>query len=304
MPSLELSTFVQPSDPWEFVKQNSPNIFEQHNVPNEIVKNIFEKLVLENPRALVQSSRVCWRFHKVAIEVATQLDLRKFSPFLRIIDEAVWEEYADLPALGLSFEDAEPYDQLTTIQVLAKLFTSKKIDEKSGVTILTIPKGLNFRKLELFTDSPKKGNAIPFYTDSSVLPVDTPVEKTYRIAITNSVLTGSQDLSIEDQITLVKTIGWKIPGILPVATLAYMTYICSQGEIPTLLFSQDPLSVGIIPKQPSYAPPQTRCLEKSIEDDGEVVVTEFYWVCFGFSGLLAMPHQVEHDSGVAVMQKI
>ncbi|NGX59337.1 MAG: hypothetical protein KR126chlam3_00488 [Chlamydiae bacterium] len=142
------------------------------------------------------------------------LDLKRQFPSLAIIDRSVWEKYADLRNLGLSVEDEESLDRRTVIPILEDLFASEKIDAEAGVTILTIPKGLNFRKLINFATFPNEGNMTNFksiWLQLSELMGDYAVDRTYRVVMTNSVLKGSRNLPVEAQKKLPKVIGCKVP---------------------------------------------------------------------------------------------
>ena len=176
-----------------------------------------------------------------SLTTAASLDLKKMFPKLEFLDEAIWETHVSLDALEMSVKDAAPIDAYT-ISILKTLFASLQIEEDAGITLLTMPKGLTLNKLVKLASSPKQGNVAKFkyiWPDALKALGDTPVDKTYRVAITNNVLIGSRKLSVDKQRELVKKMGCEMPGMLPAATLAILTYMSSRAASPTRLFSSD-----------------------------------------------------------------
>ena len=173
--------------------------------------------------------------------VLTSADLKKMFPKLEVIDEAVWETHVDLTALGMSVKDASPIDA-NTISVLKALFASLQVEGDAGITLLTMPRGLTLNKLVKLAAFPKQGNEAKFRYIEEALKAfgNAPVDKTYRVAITNSVLKGSRRLPVDKQHELVKGMGCEMPGVLPAATLAILTYMSSRGASPIRLFSDKP----------------------------------------------------------------
>ncbi len=219
----------------------------------------------------------------------TSADLKKLFPKLEVLDEAVWKTHVDLDAFGMSVEDAPPLDA-NTISILKTLFASLPIEGDAGITLLTLPRGLTLNKLVKLAASPKQGNAAKFqHIDSDALKAfgDTPINKTYRVAITNNVLKGSRKLSVDKQHELVKKMGCEMPGILPAATLAILTYMSSRATSPTRLFSNGPLTY-------------TRCAEK-------VGVHNLGVGGFAPAGLYIPRHRVDfdfEDCGVGGLRKL
>ncbi len=241
MSSLALSTYVFPSNAWEFVYQQAAKHKSIHWLSQELVLHIFGFL---SPKDLGQTACVYreWEMLSSDNSLWKAFDLKELFPSLKVIDETVWETHVDLTALGLSVEDAPPVDKRTEIQILKKLFASLKIENNAGITVLTMPKGLTLNKLVTLAGSPKQGNSTSFrYILPHVLEKlgNNPVEKTYRVAITNSVLQGSRNL-VSAQQELVNKLGCEMPGVLPATTLAILTYISSQAADPTRLYGDNP----------------------------------------------------------------
>ena len=162
------------------------------------------------------------------------LDLRKFSPLLKIFDELDWTTHIDLSSLSLSIADAPPLDKRKVIPVLKRLLSSLSIEGNSGVTLLTIPKGLTLNKLVNLAGSPKLGNATNFgdiWSSISAKLGDIPVDKTYRIVITNNILMASRNLSLRAHKKLVHKFGCEMPSILEAATLLTVRYMSSQQTL-------------------------------------------------------------------------
>ncbi len=97
---------------------------------------------------------------------------------------------------------------------------------------MTIPKGLTFNKLVKLAESPKEGNIIKFiHISNRVLKEigNIPVDKTYRIVITNNILKKSQYSSVSKQKALLKKIGCELPKTIEVTALLVVTFM-SSGE--------------------------------------------------------------------------
>lgn len=173
------------------------------------------------------------------VAACSAADLKKLFPKLEILDETVWQEHADLTALRIGVKDAPPLNE-SYIPVLKTLFASLDIEGGAGITLLTIPKGFTLKKLAMLAESPKKGNKVSFFGGSQWTEAfenffDRPVAATYRVAITNNILKGSKQFSIDHQKMLAGKFGCQVTGVLDVATLAILTYITSRADSPTCL---------------------------------------------------------------------
>jgi len=213
-------------------------------VPKEIITEIFKFL---SPEELAKACRVCKKWNELGCNPSlwSAFDLKKLFPALKILDEKIWQKYADLSALGLSVNDTTPSDNRKIIPKLKRLFAFLKIERGAGITLLTMPEGLSKEKLEEFAQSPKEGNPTRFraniwHSIDEREHEDITVDKTYRIAITNSVLEGSRNLSAIAQQELVNKIGCEMPKLLEVSTLAILTYISSPKSSPVRLYSDNP----------------------------------------------------------------
>src|SRR4051794_16073797 len=103
MSSLNLSNYVS-LNPWGFIKHEveknrslKATSSELHikDIPKEIILSIFGFLPLE---ALGRTARVCKNWNVLSADKIL-LDPLKYFPDLKILDEKVWEEHADLEAL-------------------------------------------------------------------------------------------------------------------------------------------------------------------------------------------------------------
>lgn len=204
------------------------------SIPIELLFRIFEFL---SPKDLVQTSCVCWKWNAVASHpfVWEHFDIKKRYPSVNFIDENVWETHVDLPALGLSFDDAPPLNKRTTILALNKL-SSLDREGDAGITFITIPKGHSLNKLKQFIVAPKQGNATCFrfiWKPIEETFGDILVDKTFRVVLTNAPLVGSRKMVVRDHRKLLKKMGCEMPELLPMATLPFLTYISSQETPPT-----------------------------------------------------------------------
>jgi len=210
-------------------------------LPAEVSLNIFSYLSAnELGRSCLVSRQ--WRTLASTSSLWNALDLRKLFPSLNVFNELDWEAHVDLSSLGLSIADAPPSDKRKEIPVLKRLLSSLSIEGNLGVTLLTIPKGLMFDKLVKLAGSPKFGHATNFKpirnpTEMVFEDIIISVDKTYRIVITNNVLSESQSLSVRAQENLVHTSGCEMPSILEAATLLVVTYMSSQQRLYNDLFA-------------------------------------------------------------------
>lgn len=248
------------------VKQSTP--IDQ--LPQEVLYQIFGFLPAKD---LGRATGVCNNWHVLASDANlwSSLDegplkviLKKVFPSIKInvIDGAVWETCVDLKAWGLSVDDAKPLHHRTLIPELKKRLPSLQVDGDAGVTVLTLPNGLTLHILENLARSPKKGNATCFraiWNSVSEKFGDQSVTETYHLVITNSILKTSSELSLSAQQRLVSQFGGEMPGVLPIAALAILTFISSTESPPTRLYSLDQCETyGRFYERRTY----TRCAEK------------------------------------------
>ena len=166
---------------------------DEQRLPQEMILHIFSFL---SPDDLARASGVCrdWRVLAKDDLLWKRFDLKKLFPSLPIIDRTVWKRCVDLDAFGLSFEDAEPFDNRELIPALKHHFhhfAEVKIEDNAGWTLFEQPKGLNFNKLVKLAASPKQGNITLFryiYPAVSDEFGECTVNKTYRFIMTNNVL--------------------------------------------------------------------------------------------------------------------
>ncbi len=250
--SLEVSTYLYPSDVWEFIRQQVEKQKSHHlsstlikQLPNELLTLIFTCV---HPKELAgKLSLVCKKWNIVSSQkyLWDSFDLKKLFPLIKnVIDEKVWKKHVDVTAFGLIVDDAMPPDSRTDIPELTKLFASITLeDDESGVTILTMPQRLTLNKLWKIAESPLSGNktGCEYIWDKITEQFgDLPVTKTCRVVITNSLLKGSRNLSVTQQQALVNKMGCEMPGVLPVSTLAILTYISSPELPPVRLYGDEP----------------------------------------------------------------
>ena len=254
MSSLALSTYVSPGN-WEYIRQQAEKHESQpaatiESLPEELFLRIFGFL---SPEALGGASRVCREWRRLASDQTLwdTFNLKTFYPGFNVIDEKIWEKHVDLKTLGIDATGAPSLDTRTLIPVIHDL--SRQVESGAGVTLLTIPKGLTFNKLLKLAKTPKEGNTVRIskdWPDISQRLGGIPVDKTYIVAITNSVLANSRNLSVKDQQQLVSNLGYEMPRVLPAAALAILTYMSSPQEQPPIrLYNDEPWTY-------------TRCLEK------------------------------------------
>ena len=218
------------------------------NRPQEIILKVFGYLTAIE---LAKCDEVSRRWRRLASDATlwNAFDLRgTISPSLKVFDKSDWVIRVDLSSFGLDVIDAPPLDKRQAIPFLKRCLSSLPIEGNAGITVLTIPKGLTFNTLVKLAGSPKVGNTAKFryiWGRISSEIGDIPVDKTYRIVITNNVFKKSRNLSVSDQKALMSKIGCEMPRVLEATVLLVVTFM-SSGEH---LYSDNPWTY-------------TRCLRK------------------------------------------
>ena len=201
-------------------------------LPEEIILRVFSSL---NVIQLTKCGEVSRRWGRLASDTNlwNAFDLRKLYPSLNVFDESDWTSHVDLSSFSLSVEDAPPLNKRQVILLMERKVTSQPIEGNSGVTLMTIPKGLTFNKLVQLAKVPKMGNVTQFrfYEDISRRFGDFPVDKTYRLLITNNVFRNNQKLLRNffrkmpriDPKKNIEKIGFEIPKLLEITALFVIT---------------------------------------------------------------------------------
>lgn len=211
------------------------------SLPNELFLNLFSYF---SPQELAgRISRVSCHWHALATEPVlwSGFNLEQVFPnLLKVFDESAWKTHADLDALGISCDDIEPMDKITLIPQLFKFFARLKekgilIEGNAGVTLLTVPRNLCMQILKKFAAEPKKGHRTLLKWNDQLL-FDTPVERTYRVLVTNSTLEGTRKQLIEEQEALLKKAEGKMLDPLTACTLMVADFVSSPSTTPEQLY--------------------------------------------------------------------
>lgn len=222
-----------------------------NDLPNEMLHQIFSHLPAPT---LSKVSLICARWF---IETATFIshlnmktllpDDRTLLPNVQIIDKSDWEKYAQW-----SIDDLPPLNWRTVIYEL-KNCCDLPVEGNDGITVLTIPKGLSFNKLQkLFPAKFSFVNEL-FKT----MYGDVEVEHSYRLVITNGVLKGSRCKLVNE---VQSYGGYTIPKVLEVAVLIIMTSLISN----VYLFNRDSGTY-------TFCQEQTHAFGTTFKDDRMIV---------------------------------
>jgi hypothetical protein len=218
------------------LKQDRINASAATVLPDDLLTQVLSFL---SPEDLARASGVCREWSNLSAEVWKDFDLNKIC---KVIDQAVWERHVDLATLGLDASGAPAIDKRVAIPFIKRL--SRQVEGDAGVTLLTMPKGLTLNKLIALAAAPKQGPARQF---RHIWPRivhefgNIAVDKTYTVAITNSVLKGSRNKNIAVQRALAQGNGGELPGVLLASTVAFLTYVSSpEGQPPTRLYGNEP----------------------------------------------------------------
>ena len=240
---MESSTSIRgskyPSNLHTIEEINDTDSFSQ--LPEEIILRTFGFL---NAIHQTKCGEVSRRWRRLASDktLLAAFNPRNLSPLLKVFDESDWVTHVDLSAYGLTTGDIPPCDARKATTLLERVLSSPlmtEIEENAGITVLTIPKGLTFNTLVRLAGSPKVGNTPKFrfiWDRISSEIGDIPVDKTYRIVITNNVFKKSRNLSVSDQKALASKIGCEMPRVLEATVLLVVTFM-SSGE---RLYSDNP----------------------------------------------------------------
>lgn len=170
------------------------------------------------------------------------IDLKALFPKLSIIDDAVWKAHADMAANGLDVDMA--IDMRAAIRNLHQMYRTLNIEGDAGITLLKMPKGLTLKKLLAIVSKPLQGNPVSCPIRDEIVNQygDNPITEGYTVAITDSVLEKSRDLSPSAQQELVQKNGCNMPALLDMMALTLMTCLSSSEEFPTRLYGVAPLT--------------------------------------------------------------
>lgn len=215
----------------QVVKADAPNWLE---LPPEVAMRVFNYC----SDHLVAMSYVCrnWQY------ITSAIFLKDSYLPLVIFDASVWRQYigtdearakAELPLLGLDLTDH--FVPLTKKKIADLRNLWLKVRGACGVTLLTIPRGLTLRKLVQIALTPLKGKPTHFYCSwqNKILEkiVDKVVGETVTVAIANSIIDGTSRASLLEQEEVVEYLSCELPGTLPTATLAILTFIINNKRL-------------------------------------------------------------------------
>ena len=193
------------------------------DLPEDMVLAVSEFLAPEDLARVSCVNKEC-RALVSAKRLWDAFDLPKLYPGFSVIDEKVWREHVDVEALKINPAGARPLSNRELIPVVAHV--SNKVEGKKGVTLFTIPKDFTINKaLELARDYEMPIDWI--WGDILTKIGDIPVDDTYQIAITNSVLEGSRDISFTEQEDLVKKLRGTVPDLRAAIAFIVLKYITS-----------------------------------------------------------------------------
>ncbi len=176
-------------------------------------------------------------------------NLKKLFPSLEIFGKTKWKKYVDLKHYKLSVDDVEPIDNRQWIPLLKELSSVPQEEAGARITLLTIPKGLTLTNAMNLIREPLKGNPVDVYQESSIFVIkllyqdaQNPVKKTYRVAITNSIIKGSTNCNITKQRELAKQFRTEISATLPTFVFIGLEHIrfahLSKEPVQTMQSSQ------------------------------------------------------------------
>ena len=195
-----------------------------------------------------------------------------------------------LASLGITFSDAEPFDGKKVREYLTTFDFSKVIHDE-GISIVTIPKGLNLTKIFSLASQPRAGY-LKAEIDDRRVPNRYQVEKTYRIIISNNILKDSYYPKSYDNppdyYALLqqnaKALGGDLPTSLQAATFMILTFMNSNNTSSEFGFPSSRTKFG-------YQHSHTVIRENTI-GDVVVVLSANYYEKYGFK----IGHNLAYDT--------
>jgi hypothetical protein len=215
---------------------------------NRLLAHIFGFVNNLTAQDLDRFSRVCKAWNQATGHnddiLWRRLEPKNIFPLLRTIDEHTWKKHIDCGKFGLDPTGApSTYPTKAAVKAetlfLRRLFTL--VENNAGVTLLTLPEGLNFKNLIESAKVPKTGKAVLLsYIWPRILAelVDKTLDQTVRVFITNGVLIDSRDKTSAEQITMASEAGGELTSTLASTALLILTFMES-GE---RLCSDNPLT--------------------------------------------------------------
>jgi hypothetical protein len=208
--------------PLHFSNLNFQAIHE-YRIPTEITLLILEFLPKES---LGTAQSVC-REWNLLISSELLFDneaIKREIPELEIFDKDDWKDCVDFTSLDFTVQQAPKLNQ-SEIKDLKDFVKASKVATKSKVTLLTIPKGLTLNKLISIAEQFKCGQVELKIWNRAIQELgNLAVNKTYRVAMTNSIVHNTVGLNIKQQEVVLRNMGCKIPEALPATALNVLKY--------------------------------------------------------------------------------
>ena len=190
------------------------------NLPfaNELMLQVFSYLKIQD---LGRSAKTCKEWRTLAYDETLWKAIMRHIPLATVIDGTVWKNFVYLEYFGLDVEDPElnegekPHSQRAVVKAIKEMIplvstANNAPGDSAGVTLLTIPKGLTYNMLKEIARIPilvpQNEAQIPYVGSSSYSAEfgNVPVDKTYRVVISNSILNGTFALDHVEQNALLE----------------------------------------------------------------------------------------------------
>lgn len=232
--SVELWAIISPPEQKSYIEV----------IPEEIDLEVFEYLT---KRDQIVCAKVCRRWRRIILSerfFTQKAFLETRYPALRVINQQVWEDCVDLKAYGLSFDGLAPLNIESVQQILDEFFESSiskykhpekwlrhrkfKINTDSGLTLITIPKGLTYDKMiKIGNDILSQGRCGVTTTLSPCTDQISETQTAQSFLITNHVFKNTLGTPRDKCIKRLNSIGFTLPELLPLCSLVVMNAIIS-----------------------------------------------------------------------------
>jgi hypothetical protein len=211
------------------MSSNNKVISGSSSLPARMWMHVFSLLPLLEGLSRVSRVSKAWCVLAASDQVWKNFNIVSLFPLLRTIDADTWITHIDCEKFGFDPTGAPTYQKAAVkadILFLRQLFP--RVEGNAGVTMLTLPKGLNLIKLIEGAKSPKTGNPVDVSCYLEPILKDLggkTLNETVRIFITNNILEGSREkISIEED-AMVSAAGGERTQTLATVALLILTFM-------------------------------------------------------------------------------
>lgn len=183
-------------------------------IPIEVCEKVFEYLSFTDYRSAKEVSHL-WN----------SIIKRLVNQNIKVFGVQKWKEY-----YNLTIDGEIPALPPNTLEILQPEHSD--VSKRVPVSIILVPKGIRFDKLEEILDNPcnlnKKGEIKSLFSRNCVNRFgDAPIKKNYWVAITDAVIEESRGIGLIAQRCLISRVmgpSWDAPKLIEIVISCFMNY--------------------------------------------------------------------------------